>query len=455
MRNYLIILLLAILTDMHSQTLPRFSLLRYNDDFSYLATEKHEGLYYKTKYIPVIQNRENYLSTGGEIRYQYINTINEKWGDDSNGSDGYFMARYLAHLHLHTKYIRLFFQLQSSFAYSKIDVSPVDENPLDVHQLFADVVFMQQQDSELFFRFGRQEILFGSQRLVSVREGPNSRIAFDGGSMIYNAENSNNQLFYVHPVANRPEVFDDSFNADAKLWGNYLALKNVPFLQNIDLYYLGLYKKQAAFNDASGKEVRHSTGIRIWKNKGSWQYDFEAVAQFGKMEDKTISAWTLSSNTSYKFSNIKFRPVAGLKTEIISGDRHADDNKLETFNPLYPRGAYFGLVALIGPSNLFDIHPSLEININKRITVGIDYDFFWRWSTNDGIYAPNVQLLYDGQGLNEKFIGTQLAADISFDVNAFLSLTAEGAWFNSGPFIKEAGTGKDYYYGAFTAQFKF
>ncbi|RYJ42789.1 alginate export family protein [Flavobacterium beibuense] len=455
MRNYLIILLLAILTDMHSQTLPRFSLLRYNDDFSYLATEKHESFYYKMKYIPVTQNRENYLSTGGEIRYQYINTINEKWGDDSNGSDGYVMARYLAHLHLRTKYIRLFFQLQSSFAYSKIDVSPVDENPLDIHQLFADVVFMKQQDSELFFRFGRQEILFGSQRLVSVREGPNSRIAFDGGLMIYNAENSNNQLLYVHPVANRPEVFDDRFNTDAKLWGNYLVLKNVSFLQNIDLYYLGLYKKQAAFNDASGKEVRHSTGIRIWKNKGSWQYDFEAVAQFGKMEDKTISAWTLSSNTSYRFSNIKFSPVAGLKTEIISGDRHADDNKLETFNPLYPRGAYFGLVALIGPSNLFDVHPSVKITVSERITAGMDYDLFWRWSTNDGIYAPNVQLLYDGQGLSEKFIGTQLAADINFDVNAFLSLTVEGAWFNSGPFIKEAGTGKDYYYGAFTAQLRF
>ncbi|QEE50820.1 hypothetical protein FUA48_14905 [Flavobacterium alkalisoli] len=450
-----IILFLLIITGVQAQKTPVFHSLRYNDDFGYLVTDSTSSFYKKIKYLPLGNNTNNYISSGGEIRFQYINTINEKWGDDSTGNDGYLMTRYLAHLHLHTKYIRLFFQLQSSFAYSKIDVSPVDENPLDVHQLFADVVFMQQQNSEVFFRFGRQEILFGSQRLVSVREGPNSRLAFDGGTITYTSANTTNCLFYTHPVANRPEVFDDRFNTDAKLWGNYLVLKNIPFLQNIDLYYLGLYKKQAAFNDASGKEVRHSTGIRIWKNKGSWQYDFEAVAQFGKMEDKTISAWTLSSNTSYRFSNIKFSPVAGLKTEIISGDRHADDNKLETFNPLYPRGAYFGLVALIGPSNLFDIHPSLEININKRITAGIDYDFFWRWSTNDGIYAPNVQLLYDGQGLSEKFIGTQLAADINFDVNAFLSLTVEGAWFNSGPFIKEAGTGKDYYYGAFTAQLRF
>lgn len=455
MKTSIIILLLFVLTGIHAQTPSHFSFLRYDDHFSYLENENHEGLYYKMKYIPVGQNRENYLSTGGEVRYQYINTYNEKWGDDLNGSDGYLMARYLAHAHLYTRYIRLFFQLQSSFAYSKPDVSPVDENPLDVHQLFTEVIFIQQQDSQLFFRLGRQEMLFGSQRLVSVREGPNSRLAFDGGIVTYASANTNNCLFYTHLVANRSGVFDDHFNTAAKLWGNYLVLKNIPFFKNIDLYYLGLYKKQAAFNDASGKEVRHSTGIRIWKNKGSWQYDFEAVYQFGEMAGKIINAWTLSSNTSYQFSNIKFSPVAGLKTEIISGDRHANDNKLETFNPLYPKGAYFGLVALIGPSNLFDVHPSLKININKRITTGIDYDFFWRWSTNDGIYAPNVQLLYESQGLSEKFIGTQLAADINYDVNGFLSLTAEAAWFNAGPFIKEAGTGKDYYYGALTAQFKF
>ncbi|MEE1898431.1 alginate export family protein [Flavobacterium rakeshii] len=451
MRTRLIILLLFVLTGIHAQTPPRFSFLRYNDDFSYLATEKHEDIYYKMKYIRVGKNSDNYLSTGGEIRYQYINTINEKWGDDSNGSDGYFMARYLAHVHLHTKYIRLFFQLQSSFAYSKADVSPVDENPLDVHQFFADVVFTKH----FFLRAGRQEILFGSRRLVGVREGPNSRLAFDGWSIIFKSENNSNQLFYVHPVANRPQFFDDNFNRNAKLWGNYTVVNNVPLIQNIDLYYLGLYKSNASFNDASGKEVRHSVGTRIWKNKGNLTYNFETVYQFGKMAGKTISAWTVSSQTNYQFNNIKFSPTVGLKTEIISGDRHANDNSLETFNPLYPRGAYFGLVALIGPSNLFDIHPSLDFNLSSRVSAGIDYDFFWRWSINDGIYAPNVQLVYSGQNLDEKFIGTQLAANLNFDVNPFLSLTAEAAWFDAGPFLKEAGTGKDYYYGAVTAQFKF
>lgn len=65
-----------------------------------------------------------------------------------------------------------------------------------------------------------------------------------------------------------------------------------------------------------------------------------------------------------------------MKTEIISGDKHSDDNHLQTFNPLYPRGAYFGLVALIGPSNLIDIHPSINFTLTEKLGLGFDYDIF-------------------------------------------------------------------------------
>lgn len=66
----------------------------------------------------------------------------------------------------------------------------------------------------------------------------------------------------------------------------------------------------------------------------------------------------------YKFSKTKLKPEIGLKTELIRGDREYDDNKPETFNPLFPRGGYFGLAALIGPVNLIDIHPSLSFGFS-------------------------------------------------------------------------------------------
>lgn len=66
-----------------------------------------------------------------------------------------------------------------------------------------------------------------------------------------------------------------------------------------------------------------------------------------------------------------------------------------------------------------------------------------------------MQLLYSADNTNERFIGTQLSLNIEYNPNAFLNFTLEGAWFNAGSFLKEAGTGKDYFYTALTSRARF
>jgi hypothetical protein len=450
-----LLLLLGFIYSGNAQQKIIFQKLRYDDDFRFLKSDSAKNLYEKFKYIPLSENDSYFASVGGEARLQYVNTINDKWGDESNDGDGYLLSRFLLHADVHFGIFRTYFELQSSLANSKIDPSPVDKNELDFHQAFLDIDFIRNENQQLTLRSGRQEILYGSQRLVSVREGPNSRIAFDGIKMFYKKDNWQTDAFYTHPVANTMGTFNDDFNENAKLWGSYTVIHKLPFVQNIDLYYLGLWKNRAVFDDAIGQETRHSVGTRIWKSKGNWKYDFEGLYQFGKINEKNISAWTISSNASYTFENIKFNPEIGLKTEIISGDKTAGDDRLQTFNPLYPRGAYFGLVALIGPSNLIDIHPSVNFNLSEKLSLGIDYDVFWRQNVSDGIYAPNMQLLYSGKDTTERFIGSQLISNLDYNPNDFLGFTLETGWFNAGSFLKEVGTGKDYFYAALTAQFKF
>lgn len=72
------------------------------------------------------------------------------------------------------------------------------------------------------------------------------------------------------------------------------------------------------------------------------------------------------------------RGKLGLRTEVIRGDEQVDDDQLQTFNARYPRGGYFGLLALIGPSNLIDIHPSYQFTILKKLEINLDWDAFWR-----------------------------------------------------------------------------
>jgi hypothetical protein len=95
--------------------------------------------------------------------------------------------------------------------------------------------------------------------------------------------------------------------------------------------------------------------------------------------------------------SIRFRPRFGLKADVASGDRDPADGTLGTFNALFPKGAYFSEADLLGPYNLMDLHPSVQLNLTERISLVPDADFFWRQSTRDGIYCIPGNLIRSGR----------------------------------------------------------
>lgn len=455
-RLFLVLLTFSTNEIVYTQAFPNFKPLRYTEDYSFLEKDSTKDWYSKLKYSRLSNSYRLFISAGGEIRYQYFRYKDEQWGDIPEDKDGYILTRYLAHADLHIgNHIRTFVQLQSSLANSRISPDPVEENLLDIHQAFMDVDFILQNVNKFTIRIGRQEILYGSQRLVAVREGPNNRQAFDAARLLYAGKRIKSDFFYSYYVKSISGIFDDGFNASTKFWGSYNVINRVPLIRNLDIYYLGILKDSTAFDDGEGKELRHSIGSRIWQNYNSFRYDVEGLFQFGKFAGKNINAWTISLNTGYKFNSIKLKPELGLKAELISGDKYFDDNKLQTFNPLFPKGNYFGLAALIGPANLIDLHPSLSSKIFKNLVVNMDYDVFWRASQNDGMYAPNVSKIYSGKNISAQYIGQQYSTDIVYTPNHFLYFRAEFTWFDTGSFLKMAGEGKDILFAGFTTQLKF
>lgn len=457
MKNNIYLLLIFCVLNVNAQKFPDFKPLRYNENYGFLNQDKDSANWYKKmKFLPVAGSGLTYFSFGGDVRYQYFHVKNEGWGEEPKDNDGYVLSRILLHTDFHAgKRFRAFLQLQSSQADGKLSVSPVDQNALDLHQAFFDFAILNDERSKLIIRAGRQEMSFGSQRLVAVRDGPNNRQSFDAAKIIYEQKQFKADVFYSQYVVSRDGIFDDKSLQAKKFWGSYLVFENIPFIKNIDVYYLGYERNPATFDDGTQDEKRHTTGSRIWGKSGGFRYDTEFVYQFGKFGEKDISAWTASLNTGYRFSGIKFHPEIGLKGEFISGDKSYGDNKLQTFNPLFPRGAYFGLAALIGPSNLIDLHPSLSLELTKNLDWTIDYDVFWRYSIHDGIYAPNVSLMYSGATSTSKNIGQQLSTDLVWNMNDFIYLRGEVTWFKSGKYLKDSGPGKDILFAGTTVQLKF
>jgi hypothetical protein len=429
-----------------------FKQLRYDENYTYLAKDTSANWYNQLKFNSLSKNKATYFSFGGEVRYQYFHYTNQDWGEAPEDKDGFVLTRYLGHIDFHAgKHFRTFVQLQSSLAGGEAEKpSPVDQNPLDLHQAFVDLA-----DKDLTLRLGRQELSYGSQRLVAVREAPNNRQSFDAAKLMYGHKNFKLDLFYSYYVIAKPNIFDDRFNNGTKFWGVYSAFTKIPLIQNFDIYYFGIHKKTATYDDGKGAETRHSVGTRIWETTPGWQYDMEGVYQFGDFAAGSISAWTLSSNIAYTFYQTRLKPQVGLKTEAISGDRNQGDGNLNTFNPLFPKGAYFGLAALIGPYNLLDAHPYIQFNLTKKLVFAEDYDMFWRMNRNDGLYAVNGRLIYSNKAGNSKHIGRQLGSALEYTPNKYLYFRQELTWFQAGSFLKEAGPGKDILMVGSTITFKF
>lgn len=409
------------------------------------------------KFSQIDKDSAAYLRVGGEVRSQYFFYQHKDWGESLPDHDGFMLSRFLLHGDLRMgRYVTTFIQLQSGLSSGDPNPPPaVNQNPLDLHQLFIDIQLPLEKRSSFTIRLGRQELSYGSQRLVSLRDAPNNRQAFDGVKGIYDSKDIRFEGFYTNYVQARTGIFDDRPSTAIRFWGGYGTLKKQVLARHMDFYYLGIKKRSAFFDNEAGQETRHSVGTRWWDNSEQWQYDLEAVYQFGKMGSARISAYTISSNIAYRIKSAPLKPQIGVKSEVISGDRQYNDERLNTFNPLFPRGGYFGLAALIGPSNLFDIHPYIQFAILPHLTLTEDYDAFWRLNVNDGLYAISGKLLYSGKNTVSSYIGGQLGTNLEYNPTPFLYLRAEFTWFDSGKYLKEVGPGRDILMTGATVTYKF
>jgi hypothetical protein len=121
------------------------------------------------------------VSAGGQVREQYERFEDEEWGSETPDDSGYWLQRYTFHVDAQVwRRMRAYVELKSGIEVGRAGgPRPPDEDELDLHQGFLYLSFGPAR-----VRLGRQELAFGRQRRISVREGPNIRQTFDGGDLV-------------------------------------------------------------------------------------------------------------------------------------------------------------------------------------------------------------------------------------------------------------------------------
>jgi alginate export protein len=436
-------------------------LLREDEDWSFLADPaKRQDFWDPLKYIRLRAGRDDwFLTIGGGAREVWEQIGNDNWGQ-APFWNAYLNERYMVSFVVHYgKHVRTFVELKSGLNSYRIGgPRPIDEKKLDFQAGFLEVGTSTAENS-VALRVGRQNLEYGSGRLIDVREGPNVRLSFDGFMVKSKINEWLVDGFAVRPDLDKPGFFDNSPNHQVGFWGVY-ATRPLHKTNSLDLYYLGLDRKEATFERGTAQEVRHSLGGRISRpiasERPGWDFDDEALWQFGSFGSANIRAWTVATETGYRFTTVRLKPRLSAKADISSGD-HPNTNTLGTFNPLFPKGNYFGVLATTGPGpiNFIDVHPHVEATLPHGITASFDWIIQWRESLDDGVYAVPGFLIRAADGSRARFVGHRPGTEVRWQANRHLWFQADYGIFYAGRFLKETQPGRNLNYWALWASYRF
>lgn len=423
---------------------PTLTTTRYDEDWSRLADPAARTGHWTEpfKYIPLDGSGNAWVTTGIEVRLRSESFDNNLWGAAEAPDDSYLWTRVLPYADLHVGTVRAFVQPVAAFAGGVAPrPGPIDRSGLDLLQGFVDLTLPMANNTTLMVRGGRQMLPLGTERLVGTRYGPNVPLAFDGLRSDLVRGGASLTLFLVNPVKSGTGSFDDLSSPTKRLWGAYGKLSGV------DLYYLGYRNRSATFGELSGRELRHSLGIRSHGSSGQWHWNVEGVYQFGRFSGRNISAWTIGSEVGRHFPAAPLRPHAVLRVNVVSGDRKAGNRTLGTFNALFPKGKYFGELSPVGPYNIVSVNPSVTFAIAPDMTLGVATMAYWRYARADGIYDIPGNLIRSpmtASGVNARshFIGKEAEATFSWQATPELELSTSLSAFQAGAFLRETGTAR-------------
>jgi hypothetical protein len=413
---------------------PPFLITRYDEDYRYLAVDGAPTDFYdRFKYIRL--PGEAWLSLGGEVRERYDVIDAARYGIGA-ARDAYLLQRLMLHADLHVNEgLRVFVQFGQEDAYGKVrPLAPSDANHVDLQNAFVDLKPFGSWP--LTVRLGRQELMLNpTQRFVSVREGPNLRQSFDGVRATWSDPAGRIDVFATRPVNYKPDGFDDAADRTQGFSGIY-ASKTLRPGTTLDAYAFFSSRDGVTFGTTTGDERRQTWGARLAGRAEAFDFDTEGAYQTGSFAGRDVRAWAVSAITGYTLE-MPWKPRLGGEFDAGSGDR--GDGTLRTFNPLFPKGAYFNESATVSWANLTAARVSLTVQPESAVSLSLSVMERWRQSGRDAVYLQPFIALAATRDNTRRRVGEGYQLDASWKVNRHLGLSAQVLRQTAGPAITEAG----------------
>ncbi|MCC4604750.1 alginate export family protein [Xanthomonas campestris] len=424
---------------------PKIASNRWQEDWSPLAnpalrTQPLDRL----KFVPL--GDAAYASFGLNLRERFESNDAPALGIGRQ-RDSDVLQRLQAHVDLRVgAHWQLFTQLEDARAFDKRQHGPADANRADLRMAFV-AYNAPVGNGRLKWRVGRQEFAFDLQRFVSLRDGPNVRQSFDAAWVNYETGPWRVIAFVSQPVQYADErSFDDVSNGHLR-FDSVRIERHVLGTNELSLYYARYRQDDAGFLDASGNERRHILDARFAGAHQRIDWDVEAMGQRGRVGSSRARAWAVGLKAGYTWKTTPLTPRLGLQVDTASGDHRPGDGRVETFNPLFPNGAYINLAGYTGYANLLLVKPALTVQPSATLSVTAAMGLLWRQRTADAVYVQPDIPLAGTAGTGKRWTGRYLQLRGDWKLNAHLQTALEVVQYQAGQSVRAAGGHNSRYLG--------
>jgi len=412
--------------------------LRFDENYAYLRDSVRHGWWQPLKYIPI--GGWSSLSFGGEVRAEYERLDHPGFGALPTDRSGYELARLMLHADWRLgRRLRLFGQLASAQEAGRTGgARPTDVDTLDVRQAFVE--FTQPiAPGRLWARVGRQELAVGGTRLFAIRDPANVRRSFDAVRGGFAGQRVAVDLFWGRQVLVSPGLFDDPRDSTRYTCGAFGTVTLRRAQAWLDVYLFRDHRDLAPFAQGTAPANRWTAGAVSRGRRGQWEWNVEGLYQWGRFGTAPINAYDGILDVAYTFRTL-WQPRLALRGSQSSGDRNPSDPALQSLDPLYPRAVALS-GAPVGPVNLTNVHPGLDLQLSRRLSTYVDLDVFWRTRNTDGIYDAGGGLIHTAFSTPARYIGMQPGWELDWYIGPYVHAELAYAHFFPGPAITQSGPG--------------
>jgi hypothetical protein len=306
----------------------------------------------------------------------------------------------------------------------------IEVNRADILNLFIDGVIYRDVDSLLTARVGRQELIYGEQRLISPLDWANTRRTFDGVKFLLSRGDWKVDGFWTQPVIVEDHSFDSS-DESQQFMGIYATYSGVAD-QPRDYYLL----RQTNTNVGQGFEF-NTIGTRQTGGFRCWQTLTELAYQFGNNNDGSDhSAGMLTIGTGRKLSDSSAQPTLWLYYDFASGGEALGQG--EGFHHHFPLAhKYLGFMDFYGRNNIEDFNMTFSWAAAEKLQILCWYHYFTLSTAGDTPYSVVMTPFNPGNAPASVLLGQEIDLLATWAFHPRQELLFGYSHFFSGAYYKD------------------